>query len=95
MSITINSDVISSKAGQRAVLARQEGLESLILNPVGTLLWERLSEGSSTITGRADLVEYLSEKFPDVPSGQATKDVDAFLHKLINHKLISLEGDAL
>ncbi len=93
MSITINSDTISSKAGQRAVLTRQDGLESLILNPVGTLLWERLSEDTSTITSRGDLVEYLSERFPDVPTERVMGDVDAFLHKLLGHKLISLGND--
>lgn len=86
--------MIGSKAGDRYVVTLSDGKESVILNRVGSLLWERLTSSPESSSAKS-LVGFLCESYPGLSQEEATRDVDAFLQKLAAHQFLSLGSDEL
>lgn len=92
--ISLNPQVIGSKAGDRYVITLSDGKESVILNRVGSLLWEYLARSPESSSEKS-LVGFLCESFPGLSQEEATRDVDAFLQKLAAHQFLSLGSDEI
>lgn len=75
--------VVAERSGDRTVVLDSEGSALITLNPVGTLLWERLP---CDLDGA---VRYLRRTFPDVCEDVLLEDATAFFRELLAHSLIS------
>ena len=78
------AEVEASTVGDRVVLYHRTSRSALILNPTGSRLWERLATPAS----RQDLSMALRERFPELSSDDALRDVSAFLDELSRHGAI-------
>jgi hypothetical protein len=83
-----NQEVVSRRIeGELIIVPIRSGVGDLnslyTLNPVGSLLWDFMSEGHTV----AEMVERVCEEF-DVTSGQAQKDIEEFLDSLVEEKLV-------
>ena len=76
--------VVSERAGDRFVLLDAAGTELITLNPVGSLVWDELSEPRSV----AALVGSLSVHFSNVPEARLRADVERFLAELEEAELV-------
>jgi hypothetical protein len=56
------------------------------LNEVGLAIWDALASASATLD---DLVDTLSERFPDVPRSTIREDAEDFLRDLKENGLIT------
>jgi hypothetical protein len=83
-----NQEVVSRKIeGELIIVPIRCGVGDLnslyTLNPVGSVLWEFMSECHTV----AEMVERVCEEF-DVTSSQAQQDIEAFLDSLVEEKLV-------
>ena len=72
----------------RAFLLDARGREMIVLNPVGTLVWDVLDTPSDPATIAAALVGH----FDDVSSAQLERDVADFLDELQRAGLVVADG---
>ncbi|MCK0170975.1 PqqD family protein [Aliiroseovarius sp. S1123] len=77
--------VAESVVGDEAFLADGSGLGIFRLNPVSAAIWALLEEP----TDLAEVVEILSEAFPDVPVDQITTDSENLMRSLARARLIT------
>jgi hypothetical protein len=70
--------VVKEVVDERAFLLDDRGAEMIVLNPVGTMVWDELDEprDASAIAGA------LVDRFEDVSLADLERDVDAFLEEL-------------
>jgi Coenzyme PQQ synthesis protein D (PqqD) len=80
-------DLSWDDAGERVVILDADGTTITTLNPVGSLLWRRLSQPCES----ADLVDHLAAQFPDVDRGQLAQDVDEYLAQLHDEGLLTTD----
>jgi hypothetical protein len=73
------SGVIDDELDGHAVLLDQTAVRMLTLNPVGTLVWQLLDDDR---TG-AELTALLLPKVRGVTAEQLDRDVESFLHDLV------------
>jgi Coenzyme PQQ synthesis protein D (PqqD) len=83
-----NQEVVSRKIeGEFIIVPIRCGVGDLnslyTLNPVGSVLWEFMSEGHTV----AEMVERVCEEF-DVTGSQAKQDIEEFLESLVEEKLV-------
>ena len=83
-----NHEVVSRKiAGELIIVPIRSGVGDLnslyTLNPVGSVLWEFMTEGHTV----AEMVERVCEEF-EVTAAQARQDIEAFLDSLMAEQLI-------
>jgi len=77
-------EVLSSKIDEEIVLLAVDAESYLSLDPVGSRIWELLSEKPSTVDELADL---LMEEY-EVDRGTCLNDVLAFIDDMAARKLI-------
>ncbi len=77
-------EVLSSKIDEEIVLLAVDAESYLSLDPVGSRIWELLSEKPSTVDELADL---LMEEY-EVDRGTCLNDVQAFIDDMAARKLI-------
>lgn len=83
-----NNQVVSRQIeGELIIVPVRSGVGDLnslyTLNPVGSVLWEFMSEGHTV----PEMVERVCDEF-DVTAVQAQQDIEAFLISLIEEKLV-------
>ncbi len=78
-------DVSSDLAGDRAIVLDASGTELITLNPVGTIIWQSLEAGPSTVDAATD---HLAATFTAVPRDQLAADVTEFVDSLLAAGLI-------
>jgi hypothetical protein len=83
-----NQEVVSRRIeGELIIVPIRCGVGDLnslyTLNPVGSVLWDFMSEGHTV----AEMVERVCEEF-DVTSSQAKQDIEEFLDSLVEEKLV-------
>ncbi len=78
-------DVSSDLAGDRAIVLDVSGTELITLNPVGTIIWQLLEGGPSTVDAATD---HLAAQFTSVPREQLLADVTDFVGSLLAAGLI-------
>ena len=83
-----NHDVVSRQIeGELVIVPIRRGVGDLnslyTLNPVGSVLWELMSEGCTL----AEMVRRICDEF-DVSAAQARQDIEQFLDSLMDEKLI-------
>ena len=71
-------NVVKEVVDDRAFLLDDRGVEMIVLNPVGTLVWDALDEPRDAAAIAASLVD----RFVDVTHEQLEQDVEAFLEEL-------------
>ena len=79
----ISEHVRTTTTRDGAVLMNIKGGSMLTLNPTGSIIWERLSEGLTT----AQIAAQLASEF-GISQGKASADVNEFLEQLEAHHLI-------
>jgi hypothetical protein len=89
MRVTSAPDVIFQTVGDEAVLLNMKTTLYLGLNPVGTRMWQVLTEANSIQAG----FESLLAEF-DVPEERLRQDLEEFLAKLEEYGLIATPPDA-
>lgn len=81
----VSDDVIAREvAGEMVLLDLASGLY-FGLDPVGSRIWERLSDGPCTLADVCDLIE---SEF-DAPRDQIERDIVALAHQFTEKKLIN------
>src|SRR5436309_3338664 len=83
--MTVARDVLFRLLGEEAVLLNLKTEMYLGLDPVGTRMWEVLTEASSIQAAYDALVQEY-----DVEPAQLRQDLDGFLGKLLEQELISV-----
>jgi hypothetical protein len=68
----------------RAFLLDEGGAEMIVLNPVGTMVWDALDGASDAST----IAESLASSFEDVPLARLESDVCDFLEELAGIALV-------
>jgi hypothetical protein len=76
--------VLSEMADGRAMLAGASGSEVIVLNEVGTLVWDLLADHGDP----EQLVHLVHEAYPEVPADSIGSDVHAFLDELVGAELV-------
>jgi hypothetical protein len=76
--------VLSEMADGRAMLAAASGCEVIVLNEVGTLVWDLLADHGDP----DQLVSLVHEAYPEVPADSIGRDVHAFLDELVGAELV-------
>jgi hypothetical protein len=71
-------NVVKEVVDDRAFLLDDQGLEMIVLNPVGTMVWDALDEPRDAAAIAASLVD----RFVDVSLADLERDVEAFLDEL-------------
>ena len=71
-------NVVKEVVDDRAFLLDDRGVEMIVLNPVGTLVWDALDEPHDATAIATSLVD----RFVDVTLEQLEHDVEAFLEEL-------------
>jgi hypothetical protein len=72
-------------AGQRVGLFRAGTENAIVLNRVGSMLWQQLA----TPQTRTSLVSHLTSRFPSIESARVEQDVTSYLELLIARDIIS------
>jgi hypothetical protein len=70
--------VVKEVVDDRAFLLDDRGLEMIVLNPVGTMVWDALDESRGVSAIAASLVG----QFADVSLEELERDVQGFLEEL-------------
>lgn len=83
----VSEEVLSSKIDEEVVLMSIEAGYYFTLDPIGSRIWELLSEKSYTLEG---LVEALMEEY-EVDEATCRADVQAFIAEMSEKKLILSE----
>ena len=71
-------NVVKEVVDDRAFLLDDRGVEMIVLNPVGTLVWDALDKPRDATAIATSLVD----RFVDVTLEQLEQDVEAFLEEL-------------
>jgi Coenzyme PQQ synthesis protein D (PqqD) len=71
-------NVVKEVVDDRAFLLDDRGVEMIVLNPVGTVVWDALDEPRDASTIAASLVD----RFEDVTLQELERDVQTFLEEL-------------
>jgi hypothetical protein len=75
--------------GKQVALYRGDMEKAIVLNRVGSLVWERLE----TPQTRAALVDAVAAKFPSVERERLDRDVATYLGVLVSHRIVvEVEG---
>jgi Coenzyme PQQ synthesis protein D (PqqD) len=85
----ISEHVRTTMTQDGAVLMNIKGGSMLTLNPTGSIIWQRLSDGQTP----AQIAAQLASKF-GISQEQASADVNEFLEQLEAHQLIESEESA-
>jgi hypothetical protein len=80
--------VLAEVIDGRAALVNPEGTELLTLNPVGTLVWESIGDGSALDS----IVEQVVAACAPVEDARVSVDVERFLAELAGLGLVVAEG---
>ena len=70
----------------RAFLLDERGAEMIVLNPVGTMVWDALDG----VSDAAEIAASLIASFEDVPLAQLERDVRDFLDELSDIGLVEV-----
>jgi hypothetical protein len=84
--IKLSDNVLMQKVADEAVLLDLDSQSYFGLDPVGTVIWEAITEKKS----ENDIVHRITEAF-DVDADTARSDLRKFLKKLHQDKLIDIE----
>lgn len=76
--------MVKEVVDDRAFLLDDRGVEMVVLNPVGTLVWDALDESRDANAIATSLVE----RFEDVSLEEFERDVQAFLEELSEAGLV-------
>jgi hypothetical protein len=71
-------NVVKEVVDERAFLLDDRGVEMIVLNPVGTMVWDALDEPADAAAIAASLID----RFVDVSLEDLERDVEAFLEEL-------------
>jgi hypothetical protein len=71
-------NVVKEVVDDRAFLLDDRGQEMIVLNPVGTMVWDALDEERDAAAIAASLVD----QFADVSLEELERDVESFLEEL-------------
>ena len=71
-------NVVKEVVDDRAFLLDDRGVEMIVLNPVGTLVWDALDEPGDATAIATSLVD----RFQNVSLDQLERDVQTFLEEL-------------
>ena len=71
-------NVVKEVVDDRAFLLDDRGQEMIVLNPVGTMVWDALDEDR----GAAAIAASLVDQFADVSLEELERDVESFLEEL-------------
>ena len=87
-----NQEVVSRQIeGELVIVPIRRGVGDLnslyTLNPVGSVLWELMSEGCTL----PDMVRRICDEF-EVSAAQAGKDIEQFLDSMMDEKLIQSQA---
>jgi hypothetical protein len=77
-------NVVKEVVDDRAFLLDDRGVEMIVLNPVGTMVWDALDESRDASTIAASLID----RFTDVSLDELERDVQAFLEELSEAGLV-------
>lgn len=88
--ISQSNSVVFEVVDGRAVLVDPSGSELITLNPVGSMIWNALSEP----TDADSIAERLLPEFEDVTRDQLHGDIVAFIEELTGLGLLTSETDA-
>jgi hypothetical protein len=88
---TLKSDVRFREVAGEGVVLRQSSSEILGVNQLGLLILQALQRGAAL----SDMVGEVCSRF-DVEPGQAERDVNRYLHELLESNIIerNADGDA-
>ena len=81
----VNTEVLSSKIDEEAILMSFEAESYFSLNPIGSRVWDLLSKQAATID---ELIVLLMEEF-EVDETTCREDVQHFIDDMSTKKLIS------
>lgn len=84
--IRLSDNVLMQKVADEAVLLDLDSQSYFGLDPVGTVIWEGISQGKTEV----EIVEHITSEF-EVDAEVARRDLRAFIDKLRKDKLISVE----
>lgn len=73
-----------SKAGERSIVYHPELRKAVVLNPVGSWLWDQLE----CPIGEEGLRERLRQRFPEVPEERLRNDVESFVQHLLSEGVL-------
>ena len=71
-------NLVKEVVDDRAFLLDDRGAEMIVLNPVGTMVWDALDEPSDATAIAASLID----QFADVSLEELARDVESFLEEL-------------
>ena len=77
-------NVVKEVVDDRAFLLDDRGEEMIVLNPVGTMVWDALDESRDAGAIAASLID----QFADVSLEELERDVQAFLEELRDAGLV-------
>jgi len=86
----VNDKVLSSKIGNEAVLMCMEAEYYYGLDPIGSRIWELLTESPKTIE---EIIDVLLQEY-EVDQETCSKDVYSFIDEMTSRKLILNESIA-
>lgn len=84
--VNVAPGVTAESTGDRVVILNGDGTAMTTLNPVGSILWERLG-AAATID---DLCGVVRDRFPSVADDVARSDVGQFVDELVGLALVHL-----
>ena len=84
--IKLSDNVLMQKVADEAVLLDLDSQSYFGLDPVGTVIWEGISQSKT----EAEIVEMITTEF-EVDAEVARRDLRAFIEKLQKDKLIYVE----
>ena len=86
----VNNKVLSSKIGNEAVLMCMEAESYYGLDPIGSRIWELLTESPKTVE---EIIDVLLQEY-EVDQETCSRDVHSFIDEMISRKLILNESIA-
>ena len=75
-------------SGQRVVGFHQETHDSIVLNPTGSWLWNRLERPSP----QSELIKALQAEHPDVEPQDIKSDVEAYIEELLKNGIVVVQA---
>jgi len=83
-----NAAVVESMAGGRVVLFNPDRQVTLVLNPVGSLVWALLEQPTAV----SALAVAVSEHFEGVGQDRIRADVERFLEQLVERDMLRAQA---
>lgn len=90
MKLSVRTDTITSKAGDRFVVSLPDGDESIILNPTASRIWGEIM--STEVVESVELEKLLLSWYPSLSRETAAGDVSKFVERLKAHFLVEEVG---